>query len=83
MKRENFIKIIRLRSVWKINKRKGDYVLPAGVHLSEYLYYLVESQLDLDSLGINDNGDIVHFFMYKDFDDKRKKIMNIVSEMIY
>lgn len=83
MKRENFIKIIRLRSIWKINKRKGDYVLPSGVELSEYLYNLVESQLDLDGLGINENGDIVHFFMYKDFDDKYKKIMNIVRELIY
>lgn len=58
MKRENFKKIIKLRSVWKIDKRKGNYKLPNGKFLSDYVQDLVESQMGLDHLGICSNGDL-------------------------
>lgn len=58
MKREDFKKIIKLRSFWKINRRKGDYKLPNGERLSDYVQGLVESQMQLDSLGIRENGDL-------------------------
>ena len=58
MKREDFIKIIQLRSCWKIDKRKGNYKLPSGDRLDSYVYYLVHTQLTLDSLGISKNGNI-------------------------
>ena len=58
MKRENFKKIIKLRSCWKIDKRKGNYKLPSGDRLSDYLLDLVESQMKIDDLGIRTNGDL-------------------------
>ena len=58
MKREDFKKIIKLRSFWKIDKRKGNYKLPNGKRLSDYVTDLVESQMKLDSLGIRANGDL-------------------------
>jgi hypothetical protein len=58
IKREDFKKIIKLRSVWKIDKRKGDYKLPNGKTLSFYLRYLVETQLDIDGLFIRQNGNL-------------------------
>lgn len=58
MKRENFKKIIKLRSCWKIDKRKGNYKLPNGKHLSDYILDLVESQMKIDDLGIRANGDL-------------------------
>ena len=58
MKREKFKKIIKLRSFWKIDKRKGNYELPSGKFLSDYVRDLVESQMELDSLGIRSNGDL-------------------------
>lgn len=58
MKRTDFIKIIKLRSVWKISKKEGNYTLPNGEKLSTYLEKLVESQLEIDSLGILLNGEI-------------------------
>lgn len=58
MKRENFKKIIKLRSCWKIDKRKGNYKLPSGKHLLDYILDLVESQMKLDDLGIRANGDL-------------------------
>lgn len=58
MKREDFIKIIRLRSIWKIDKRKGDYKLPNGEKLSRYISKLVETQMKIDNLGIMKNGNL-------------------------
>ena len=55
MKREDFKKIIKLRSFWKIDKRKGNYKLPNGNNLSAYVTDLVESQMKLDNLGIRSN----------------------------
>ena len=75
MKREDFKKIIKLRSFWKIDRRKGNYKLPNGEKLSDYITGLVESQMQLDNLGIRANGDLcmvsggVWNTELKDFDD--------------
>lgn len=58
MKREDFKKIIKLRSFWKIDRRKGNYKLPNGKRLSDYVTGLVESQMKIDNLGIRENGDL-------------------------
>ena len=58
MKRKDFVQIIKLRSFWKIDKRKGNYALPNGEKLSTYVSGLVESQMQLDNLGIRENGDL-------------------------
>ena len=58
MKREDFKKIIKLRSFWRIDKRKGNYKLPNGKRLSSYITDLVESQMNIDNLGIRSNGDL-------------------------
>lgn len=62
MKREEFKKIIKLRSCWKIDKRKGNYELPSGNKLSSYVRELVESQMKLDNLLIRSNGDLCFGF---------------------
>lgn len=58
MKRDDFIKIIKLRSCWKIDKQIGNYKLPNEKRLSNYITELVESQMKLDNLGIRKNGDL-------------------------
>ena len=58
MTRKELQTIIKARSTWKIDRRKGDYKLPNGERLSNYVYNLVESQLALDNLGILANGNI-------------------------
>lgn len=60
MKRENFIKIIRLRSKYKITPRKGNYKLPSGSPLSKYVAKLVKSELELDGLLVRSNGDLCY-----------------------
>ena len=72
MKREDFKKIIKLRSFWKINKKKGNYKLPNGNNLSIYVTDLVESQMKLDNLGIRSNGDLC-FMSGSEWNDKTKK----------
>lgn len=56
MKRKDLQTIIKARSAWKVDKRRGDYRLPNGERLSDYLTRLVYSQLALDSLAIARNG---------------------------
>ena len=58
MKRTDFKQIIKLRSVWKIDRRRCNYKLPNGERLSRYITNLVESQMQLDNLGIRENGDL-------------------------
>lgn len=58
MTRKELATIIKARSIWKIDRRRGDYKLPNGERLSEYVYDLVESQLSLDNLGILANGNM-------------------------
>lgn len=58
MKREDFKKIIKLRSFWKIDKRKGNYKLPNGENLSNYVRDLIISQMKIDDLGIRENGSL-------------------------
>ena len=58
MKRADFIKIVKLRSEWKIDKRKGNYMFPNGERLSIYIEKIVESQMKIDNLGIKSDGDL-------------------------
>lgn len=58
MKRNDFKKIIKLRSAWKIDGRKGNYELPDGHRLSTYIERLVNEQLELDNLAITKTGDL-------------------------
>lgn len=58
MKREDFKKIIKLRSFWKIDRRKGNYKLPDGSWLSEYVGKLIEQQMDLDGIRIAADGNL-------------------------
>ena len=60
MKREDFKQIIKLRSYWKIDKRRGNYMLPSGKWLISYVRDLVISQLEVDKLGIRKNGELCH-----------------------
>lgn len=56
MKREDFKKIIKLRSQWKITGE--NYISPSNEQLSVYVQGLVESQLELDQLAVLKNGDL-------------------------
>lgn len=58
MLRKNFINIIKNRSCWKIDRRKGNYKLPNGEKLEAYVENLVRSQMKLDGLGIRENGNL-------------------------
>ena len=58
MERKRFMQIIKLRSAWKIDRRRGDYQLPNGDRLSNYIAKLVESQMKIDSLGILEDGSL-------------------------
>ena len=58
MKREDFKTIIKCRSQWKIDRRKGDYLLPGNIMLSEYVEKLVDEQMSIDVLAIAKDGNL-------------------------
>ena len=66
MNRINFIKIIKLRSLWPIDKRKGNYYLPSGKRLSKYVRTLIDSQMQLDSLAIAADGNLYPAAFHQD-----------------
>jgi hypothetical protein len=72
MKRDDFKKIIKLRSIWKIDRRKGNYTLPNGEKLTIYVKKLVESQMKIDNLLIASNGDL-YFGTGGEWDSGRKE----------
>ena len=98
MKREDFKKIIKLRSIWKIDKRKGNYKLPNGEYLATYIKNLVESQMKLDKLGVMACGDwntqTKEFNNYTlmpafednescSYDEMEKRINRLAHELLY
>lgn len=59
MDREKFKKIIKFRSYWKIDRRKGNYKLPNNEYLYKYVEELVKGQLELDRLAISSDGKLI------------------------
>lgn len=57
IKRENMERIIRIRSHFKIDRRKGNCTLPNGEKLTDHVFNLLDQQMRLDSLAIDQHGD--------------------------
>lgn len=68
MDREKFKKIIKLRSFWKIDRRKGNYKLPNNEFLFNYVEKLVKGQFELDKISISSDGKLVP----SSWDDEKK-----------
>lgn len=94
MKREDFKKIIKIMSDWRIDKRKGNYRLPNGEKLSDYVYTITEKFLHNNGMAIADNGNIYAIIddkIFIPFADNEKydyltqseRIEKLVKEMIY
>lgn len=77
MKREDFKKIIKLRSIWKIDRRKGNYTLPNGEKLTVYVKIMVESQMKIDNLLISSDGDL-YFGTGGEWDTERKEFNDFI-----
>lgn len=94
MKREDFKKIIKIMSDWRINKRKGNYLLPSGKKLSDYVYTITEKFLHNNGMAIAGNGNIypligdmifIPFSSDETYDylTQNERIEKLVKEMIY
>ena len=80
MKRAEFKQIIKIRSFWKIDRRKVDYLLPSGDRLSSYIRKLVDSQMALDHLAINESGDL-HVSSETTWDNEKHHFSDITIYM--
>lgn len=56
--REDFKKVVKIFSCWRVDKRRGNYRLPSGNRLNNYLYRLVWELLRNNSLGFGSDGNI-------------------------
>lgn len=94
MKRDDFKKIIKIFSFWRIDKRKGDYRLPNGKYLSDYLKKLAAKLLEQNQLAIRADGNIGEIVGEKIFipfgededilpEQQEKAIKNLIKEMFY
>lgn len=94
MKRDDFKKIIKIFSFWRIDKRKGDYRLPNGKYLSDYLKKLAAKLLEQNQLAIRADGNIGEIVGEKIFipfgenedilpEQQEKAIKNLIKEMLY
>lgn len=93
IKRNDFQKIIKIMSFWKIDKRRGNYRLPSGARLSAYLEELTKKFLKNNGLAIAENGNIYEIVggrIFKPFSDdesisaeeQEKRIKRIIFETI-
>ena len=92
MKRNDFKKVVKAFSFWKIDKRKGNYKLPNGNLLSDYLSDLVSELLANNHLAFRSNGDLgeiinnkifVEFADDEEIGNQDKYIKEFVDELIY
>lgn len=58
MSKKNFISIVKNASCWKIDKKRGDYIIPNGLMLTDYLCFLIQEILEKYNLIIRESGRI-------------------------
>ena len=96
MKRENFKKVVKAFSAWKIDKRKGNYILPNGERLQTYLKELTEKLLQNNDLAFAKNGNVYEVFnvdnrkfMFVPFgtdekiEEQEERIKNFVIDLLF
>lgn len=95
MKRNELKAAIKALSDWKIDKRKGDYRLPSGRLLSDYLEEVGEALLKAFRKAISIDGDIYDYIpqtstIFRPFidnertcqDEQRKRLQVVIFEML-
>ena len=95
MKRKEFKIVIKAISDWKIDKRKGNYRLPSGRFLSDYLEEIGEDFLKAFRKAISIDGDIYDYIpetstIFRPFldnertceDEQRKRLQGVIFEML-
>lgn len=97
MKREEFKQVVKAFSFWRIDKRKGDYKLPSGERLSNYLEDLTSEICENNKLAFAKNGNLyekitfggenilfIPFAENENFDneEQEKRIKSFVFELL-
>lgn len=58
MRRDEFKQVVKAFSFWKIDKRKGNYRLPSGARLSNYLEDLTNDLCENNKIAFAKNGNL-------------------------
>ena len=92
MLRSDFKQVIKCVSIWRIDKRKGNYKLPNGDRIRDYLAELVGDLLTNNRWGIAENGnvrDIVNGELYVPFKANEPlinqdiRVIKLINEMLF
>ena len=88
MKRNEFKKVVKAFSFYRIDKRKGNYKLPNGDLLSDYLSDLVSQLLENNHLAFRSNGDLGEIINNKIFvafadDEEIEKQDEYIRKFVY
>lgn len=68
MKRSEFEQVVKAFSVWKIDKRKGNYRLPSGNLLSNYLQDLIQELCKNNQIAFAKNGNLYQKIVFDEKD---------------
>ena len=95
MKRNELKTVIKDVSNWKIDKRRGNYKLPSGRLLSDYLEEIGEDFLKAFNRAISIDGDVCDYIpqtatICRPFlenektcqDEQRKRLQAVIFEML-
>ena len=94
MKRTDFKQVVKIFSFWRIDKRKGNYKLPSGAKLSDYLENLAAELLERNNLAIRADGsvrELINGKIFKPFgndetttpEQQEKAVHGLIMEMLY
>lgn len=58
MKKNAFEQVVKAFSIWRVDRRKGNYTLPNGKRMADYLEELTGELLKTNRLAFRKNGDV-------------------------
>lgn len=94
MNKKEFEKVVKCFSFWKIDKRRGNYKLPNGERLKDYLLNLVDTILinnylaldaDLNACEVLDNKIFKPFGIDEAIDssEQEQRVIKVVNNLIF
>lgn len=87
MKIKDFKQLIKTMSSYRVDKRKGDYMVRGGINLSQYLENMIHDFLTLNELHVVIYGDMYIKTINKSSEytteTQKEYIKTIVKDMLY
>lgn len=94
MNKKEFEKVVKCFSFWKIDKRRGNYKLPNGERLKDYLLDLVDDLLTNNKLALDADlnaCDVLNDKIFKPFgidekidsSEQKQRVIKVVNNLLF